>query len=84
MEKGFSKNLVKDYTYWSIYVHENEGYLGRCVILCKREDALDLADAIPEEQYELLEILSDLRKVSKECFNPDWLNYASFSASQKE
>lgn len=76
MEKDFSKNLVKDYKYWSIYVHENQGYLGRCVIWCKREDAFDLADATPEEQKELFRVVNDLRKVSKECFNPDWLNYA--------
>ena len=43
---------------------------------CKREDALDLAEATPEEQKELFEILNDLRKVSQKCFNPDWLNYA--------
>lgn len=76
MEKDFSKNLVKDYTYWSVYVHENQGYLGRCVVWCKREGALDLADATPGEQKELFKVLSDLKKVSKECFNPDWLNYA--------
>lgn len=76
MEKDFSKNLVKDYTYWSVYVHENQGYLGRCVIWCKREDALDMADANREEQQELFQVLNDLRKVSKEAFNPDWLNYA--------
>ncbi len=76
MEKDFSKNLVKDYKYWSVYIHENQGYLGRCIVWCKREDALDLTDATREEQEELFLVLSDLRKVSKECFNPDWLNYA--------
>lgn len=48
--KDFSKNLVKEYKYWNIYVYEHQGYLGHCVIWCKREDALDLANAMPEEQ----------------------------------
>lgn len=76
MEKDFSKYLVKDYQYWGVYVHENQSYLGRCVVWCKRENALDLADATPEEQKELFFILNDLRKASKKCFNPDWVNYA--------
>jgi hypothetical protein len=28
MAKDFSKNLIKDYKYWSVYAHENQGYLG--------------------------------------------------------
>jgi len=76
MEKDFSKNLVKGYEYWSVYVHENQGYLGRCIVWCKREDALDLVDATYAEREELFLVLKDLRKASKECFNPDWFNYA--------
>jgi len=76
MEKDFSKNLVKSYRHWEIYVHENQGYLGRCVIWCKRENALDMTDATEEEQKELFLILRDLNKASKNCFNPDWFNYS--------
>jgi len=76
MEKDYSKFLIKEYKYWLINIHENQGYLGRCVILCKREDALDLADTTTEEQKELFSILKDLKNASKVCFNPDWFNYA--------
>lgn len=76
MTEDFSKNLVKRYKYWEIYVHENQGYLGRCVVWCKREDALDLADATPEEQSELFLILHDLREAAKKVFQPDWFNYS--------
>ena len=76
MAEDFSKNLVKGYKYWEIYVHENQGYLGRCVVWCKREDALDLADATPAEQAELFLVLRDLRKASKKIFQPDWFNYS--------
>ena len=51
----FSKYKIRDYKYWSISLHPNQGYLGRCVIWCKRGDALDLADATQEEQVELFE-----------------------------
>ncbi len=76
MAEDFLKNLVKRYKYWEIYIHENQGYLGRCVVWCKRDDALDLADATPEEQAELFLVLRDLREASKNIFQPDWFNYS--------
>lgn len=76
MAKDFSKDLVKEYSHWSVYVHHNQGYLGRCVVWCKREDAFDMVDATEEEQKELFLVLKDLQKASKDCFDPDWFNYA--------
>ncbi len=76
MPKDFSKNLVKSFNFWDVLVHENQGFLGRCVVWCKREDALDLADATTEEREELFAILHDLREATKQIFQPDWFNYA--------
>ncbi len=75
MAEDYSKNLIKDYAYWSLYVHSNQGYLGRCIVWCKREDALDMTDATPQEREELFVVLNDLRKAIQ-IFQPDWLNYA--------
>lgn len=74
--KNYSKFLIKEYTYWLVNVHENQGYLGRCIVWCKREDALDLADATEAEQKELITILGELREATKRAFQPDWFNYA--------
>lgn len=74
--ENFSKYKIKDYKYWSIFLHKNQGYLGRCVIWCNRENALDLADATPEEQKELFVVLGELRNGAQKVFQPDWLNYA--------
>lgn len=67
---------MQDYSLWSVLVHQNQGYLGRCVVYCKREDALDFADATEDEQKELFLVLGDLREAAKRAFQPDWLNYA--------
>lgn len=75
MAEDFSKNLIKEYKYWQIYINANQSYLGRCVIYCKRPDALDLADATPEEQQELFIVLHDLREATKKVFQADWFNY---------
>jgi diadenosine tetraphosphate (Ap4A) HIT family hydrolase len=76
MAKDLSKRLIKEYKHWVVYVHENQCYLGRCVVWCKREDALDLADATKEEQEELFTILLEIREAAKKIFHPDWFNYA--------
>ena len=76
MTEDFSKDLIKEYKHWAIYVARNQGYLGRCVVWCKREEALDLADATLEEQSELFQVLRDLREATKKVFQPDWFNYA--------
>ncbi|MCL4437659.1 HIT domain-containing protein [Patescibacteria group bacterium] len=76
MSEDFSKRLIKDYKYWAVYIHENQGYLGRCIIWCKRENAADLTDATPEEQNELFLILRRLKKAEEAIFRPDWFNYA--------
>jgi len=74
---------IKDYKYWSIFVHENQGYLGRCIVWCNREDALDLTDATPEEQKELFIILNELKPAIQKVFQPDWFNYAFLGLGMK-
>jgi diadenosine tetraphosphate (Ap4A) HIT family hydrolase len=74
--EDYSNFYVKEYKHWIVSVHQNQGYLGRCVIWCVREDALDLADATKEEQEELFIILKELREASTKAFKPDWFNYS--------
>ncbi len=76
MAEDYSKLLIKDYKYWAIYIHDNQSYLGRCIIWCKRENALDLTEATPEEQSELFVVLNELRNALAKTFKPDWLNYS--------
>lgn len=72
----FSKSLVKQYRYWGVYVHENQSYLGRCVVWCDRADAKQLTDATKDECDELLSILKELQEASVSAFGGDWFNFA--------
>jgi diadenosine tetraphosphate (Ap4A) HIT family hydrolase len=72
----FSKDKIKEYKYWEIYINGNQSYLGRCVVWCKREDALDLTDTTSEEWDELIVILRELRLAFIEAFQTDWFNYS--------
>jgi len=72
----FSKYKIKDYHHWSVFLHQNQGYLGRSIVWCNWENALDFADITSEEQGELFIILTELKKAIQKSFSPDWLNYA--------
>ena len=76
MAEDFLKNLVKGYTHWEIYVHENQGYLGRSIVWCKRAKADDLTNATIAEQAELFAVLSHLKEAVQKVFQPDWFNYS--------
>ena len=76
MTEDYSRFLIKDYEYWLINIHQNQGNLGRCVIWCKREDALDLSEATPDEQAELFVVINTLKDAVTKIFQPDWFNYA--------
>jgi len=72
----FDKDKIREYNFWTVYIAKNQGYLGRCIVWCNREDAEDLADATQGEQQELFEVLKDLREAVGEAFGADWSNYA--------
>lgn len=72
----FEKLKIKEYKYWEVFVAENQSYLGRCVVWCKRDDAEDVTDATQDEWNELLEVLRGLRVAVKEAFDADRFNYS--------
>ncbi len=76
MTEDFSKFLIKNYKHWTVYIYQNQGYLGRCVIWCKRSDAFDLTDATNKEQEELFLVLQELKDATTKVFAPDWFNYS--------
>lgn len=74
--EDYSKMLIKQYKYWGVYVHGNQSYLGRCVVWCDREDALQLTDANNQEQEELFMILNELKVASEKAFLSEWFNFS--------
>lgn len=74
---------IGNYKYWTAKVFFNQEYLGRCVVLCKREDALDLTDATLEEREELFLILTQLKNAIKKSFDNDWINYSFLGNSYR-
>jgi|SRR3989344_1901040 len=75
MSIDYSKYIIKEYKFWSLQVNEDQSYLGRCVIWCKRENADDLAEITPGEQEELFKIIKNIKMVLHVAFEPDLINY---------
>ncbi len=73
---SYTANKVRQFKHWGVYVHPNQGYLGRCILWCDRADALDLTDATREERTELFEILPQLKQTIESAFGAEWMNYS--------
>jgi len=67
--------LIKDFKFWSVFIAKNQILPGKCVIWCKRENALDPADATPEEWLEVYLIIKALKGTVLELYKADWFNY---------
>jgi len=76
MDDPYAAHVVKKYEHWTVYLHTDQGFLGRCVIDCNRADARELLDATPEERAELFTILKQLQDALRTSFGASWFNYA--------
>lgn len=76
MSDQYSKFIIKEYAHWVIHISEEQNYLGRCIVWCKRENALDLTEVTIEEREELFVALNELKAALTKAFNADWFNYA--------
>ena len=77
-EIDYNELVVKEYKYWTLKVHENQSYLGRCVIALNREGNLDpFLECAQEEQNELRSIVVELSEALKKLFHYDMMNYSN-------
>lgn len=74
-EKYFTNWEIKKFPLWTIYIHPNQCYLGRCFVVLNRhlEDFFDIKE---EELKEYFIVVKKLRDTLRELFQPDLLNYA--------
>jgi diadenosine tetraphosphate (Ap4A) HIT family hydrolase len=75
----FDQFLIKKYTHWTVYVHEEQSVLGKVYLWANREDATDLINTSEEEREELFEIIEKLKTALDEMFQPDLYNYLALS-----
>jgi diadenosine tetraphosphate (Ap4A) HIT family hydrolase len=71
----WAKWEIKKFPLWTIYIHPNQCYLGRCFVVLNRHKD-DFFDIEKEELEEYFFVVKKLRDVAAELFQPDLFNYA--------
>ncbi|HVQ43419.1 MAG TPA: hypothetical protein VMT30_00410 [Candidatus Saccharimonadia bacterium] len=70
---------LKRYRFWSVYLHYNQAYLGRCYIALNRSGNLDpFSDTTVAERAELESVVGDVRAALNVLYGPSLFNYANF------
>ena len=78
IEIDWSEYLLKKYTFWEVYLHDDQTYLGRCVVALNRDGNLDpFAETTVAERQELEAIMADLQRALMDLYRPDMFNYAN-------
>ena len=66
--------IVFETPYWKVVLSDNQKYIGRSVVLLKRECG-DLADLQNEEILDFLEVVKTLEKLLRKTFNATMFNW---------
>ena len=65
------KFLIKKFNYWTVYLHPNQGYLGRVYVILNRHGPEDTISLTEEEWIEFKTVLDKVVNVLKSLYNPD-------------
>jgi diadenosine tetraphosphate (Ap4A) HIT family hydrolase len=77
IDPEYVPQIIKEYTHWTLSIHENQYYLGRCYIWRVSEGGMQrLSEITPEELLELQEVLKEFEVALKKLWQPDHMNYA--------
>lgn len=71
---------VKSYTYWDLFLHENQCYLGRTFALLKDDNGIDdflAIDGAVRDEFFL--VGRQFKTAVQALFHPDKMNYAALS-----
>ena len=73
------QRLIRDFDHWSVYLHENQCYLGGTILWARRKDALDFFDMTEEEKAEYFDVGKKLRITLIGLFRPNMFNYLTLA-----
>ncbi len=84
-ERNFENDIIKSFEHWTLYLHENQSYLGRAYLALNRgevgEEIDPFVDTLPQEKSESELIFGALKGAYDELFQPTRINYANLRNS---
>ena len=74
--------LIHEGLFWNVILHDNQSYLGRCIVYLKSRELDDVLLVSHHEREELWDlVLPRLQRGLAKAFNPDRLNYSHLANS---
>lgn len=74
---AFKDSPIIDFPHWSLYLHENQNYIGWVYLWARRQDSLDFLSMTAEEEESFFQHARCVKNVLGQLFHPDLFNYAS-------
>ena len=75
--RDYQQLKIQKFENWSLFLHENQYYLGRSYLWAHREEDFDIFEMNSKEKDEFFDIGKKVKRAILECFNPDRFNYAN-------
>lgn len=69
------KFLILETTYWKVFLMSDQTYLGRSVVVLKREKCGDLADLTNEEMLDFLQMVKKIENAFRQTFKATMFNW---------
>lgn len=77
IDESYIPQIIKEYAYWTLSVHDEQRYLGRAYVWLVREGGMQrFSEITDEEMAELRIVLKEYEAALAELWQPDFMNYA--------
>jgi diadenosine tetraphosphate (Ap4A) HIT family hydrolase len=77
LDQAYTKWIIKEYTYWTLLLNDDQRYLGRAYVWLVREGGMQRFSEITNEEYaELRVVMREYEVALKRLWAPDFMNYA--------
>ncbi len=77
IDPEYVPQIIKEYRYWTLSIHDDQRYLGRAYVWLVREGGMQrFSEITDEEMAELRIILKEYEAAAAMLWRPDFMNYA--------
>lgn len=77
LDQQYVQWIIKEYTHWTLLLHDDQRYLGRAYVWLLREGRMQRFSEITEEEgAELRIVMREYEDALRSLWNPDFMNYA--------
>lgn len=77
IDPEYVPQIIKEYRYWTLSIHDSQRYLGRSYVWLVREGGMQrFSEITDEEMAELRTVMREYEAAIGKLWQPDFMNYA--------